>query len=140
MLRIFKSKLTEEEFGRKYFGKLEEKVPGLKFISLDGLELKTKLEGHDEMRHLLDNSFAEYKNDPKDLNKIIEKYSNASKELFDSKSAIEPKRIVPIIKDYRFLDETLKLNPDFKNDFLFKNIMKNSISFMQRIKNQQLDI
>jgi uncharacterized protein YtpQ (UPF0354 family) len=120
MLNIFKSKLSEKDFGKKYFDKLSEKVQGLKFISLYGLELRTKVDGQDEMRHLLDNSYAEYKNDPKDLDEIIEKYTNASKELFEPKEAVRLDRIVPIIKDQRFINETLKLNPDFEKDFLIE--------------------
>lgn len=120
MLNIFKSKLSEKDFGKKYFDKLSEKVKGLKFISLYGLELRTKVDGQDEMRHLLDNSYAEYKNDPKDLDEIIEKYTNASKELFEPKEAVRLDRIVPIIKDQRFINETLKLNPDFEKDFLIE--------------------
>lgn len=120
MLNIFKSKLSEQDFGKMYFDKLSEKVQGLIFISLDRLELRTKIDGQDEMRHLLDNSYAEYKNDPKDLNAIIEKYTNASKELFEPKEAVSLDRVVPIIKDQRFIDETIKLNPDFEKDFLIE--------------------
>lgn len=72
------------------------------------------------MRHLLDNSYAEYKNDPKDLDEIIEKYTNASKELFEPKEAVSLDRVVPIIKDQRFINETIKLNPDFEKDFLIE--------------------
>jgi uncharacterized protein YtpQ (UPF0354 family) len=120
MLNLFKSKLSEKDFGKKYFDKLSKKVQGLKFISLEGLELRTKVDGQDEMRHLLDNSYAEYKNDPKDLDEIIEKYTNASKELFEPKEAVRLDRIVPIVKDQRFINETLKLNPDFEKDFLIE--------------------
>ncbi|MFT6200144.1 MAG: hypothetical protein ACJAQ2_001924 [Vicingaceae bacterium] len=120
MLNLFKSKLSEKDFGKKYFDKLSKKVQGLKFISLEGLELRTKIDGQDEMRHLLDNSYAEYKNDSKDLDEIIEKYTNASKELFEPKEAVSLDRIVPIIKDQRFINETLKLNPDFEKDFLIE--------------------
>ncbi|NOU61980.1 DUF1444 family protein [Marinifilum caeruleilacunae] len=120
MLKLFKSKLKEEEFGRKYFQKLKKKIPGLELVSLIGLELRTKLDSRDEMRHLLDNSYAEYKNAPKDLNEIIEKYTNASKELFEPRKSVKEERIIPIVKDYRFLNETIKQNPSFESDFLFE--------------------
>lgn len=120
MLNIFKSKLSVDDFGKKYFNKLREKISGLELVSIEGLELRTKIDGQDEMRHLLDNSYAEYKNNPKVLDEIIDKYTNASKKLFAPKEIVRLERVVPIIKDHRFLKETIKLNPDFKDDFLFE--------------------
>ena len=120
MLRLFKSNLTEEEFGKRYFEDLKNKVPGLKFVSLKGLELKTSLDGQEATRHFLDNCFAEYKNDPKDLKEIIDRYTNASKELFIPKEKVREERIVPIVKDYRFLNKTAKLKSDFEKEFLYE--------------------
>ena len=129
MLNIFKSKLSEQDFGKKYFIKLSEKVSGLKFISLKGLELRTKIDSQDEMLHLLDNSYAEYNNYPKDLDEIIDKYTNASKELFEPKEFVRLERIIPIIKDRRFLEETIKISPHFINDFLFEEYNKELFIF-----------
>lgn len=151
MLNLFKSKLSEKDFGKKYFDKLSEKVQGLKFISLNGLELRTKVDGQDEMRHLLDNSYAEYKNDPKGLDEIIEKYTNASKELFEPKEAVRLDRIVPIVKDQRFINETLKLNPDFEKDFLIERYndelfifyaenKETTIGYLKRVEIESLNV
>ena len=120
MLKLFKSKLSEEDFGKKYFNKLSEKVSDLKLISLEGLDLRTKIDGQNEMRHNLENSYAEYKNDPKDLDIIIDKYTNASKELFESKETVSLDRVVPIIKDQRFVSEIIKQSPDFLKEFLIE--------------------
>lgn len=70
MFSFFKSKsnLTESEFAEKFFTELKRKVSGLELVSINGLEVTTKLKDSDNYHHFLDNSYAEYKNDPKDLN------------------------------------------------------------------------
>lgn len=122
MLSFFKSKsnLTESEFSEKFFTELRKKVNGLELVSINGLEVTTKLKDSDNYRHFLDNSYAEYKNDPKDLKNVIEKYTFSAKDLFLPQEPLQKERIVPVIKDKRYLIESSKIIEDFENTHVYE--------------------
>ncbi len=153
MLSFFKSKsiLTESEFAEKFFAELRKKVNGLELVSINGLEVTTKLKGSDNYHHFLDNSYAEYKNDPKDLKNVLEKYTFASKDLFLPEEPIQPNRIVPVIKDERYLIESSKIIEDFENTHVYEKYnselyifyaedKENSISYFTKEKYAELDL
>ena len=98
----------------------------------------------------MDNSFAEYKNDPKDLKNVIEKYTLASKELFLSEESIQPNRIVPLIKDKRYFIQSSKIIENFENTFVYEKYnselyifyaedKENSISYFTKEKYEELN-
>ncbi|WP_299119264.1 DUF1444 family protein [uncultured Tenacibaculum sp.] len=153
MLSFFKSKsnLTETEFAEKFFAKLKKKIKGLELVSINGLEVVTKFENSDNYQHFLNNSYAEYKNDPKDLKNIIEKYVFASKDIFLPKEPIKPNRIVPVIKDKRYLTESSKIIENFENTHVFEKYnselyifyaedKENSISYFTKEEYSELNI
>ncbi|PQJ73753.1 DUF1444 family protein [Polaribacter butkevichii] len=153
MLTFFKSKsnLTESEFAEKFFAELKKKVKGLELVSINGLEVITKLKDSDNYKHFLDNSYAEYKNDPKDLKNVIEKYTFASKDLFLPEEPIQLKRIVPVIKDKRYLIESSKIIENFENTHVYEKYnselyifyaedKENTISYFTKEKFEQLNV
>jgi len=153
MLSFFKSKynLTESEFAEKFFAELRKKVNGLELVSINGLEVTTKLKDSDNYRHFLDNSYAEYKNNPKDLKNVLEKYTVASKDLFLPEEPIQPNRIVPVIKDKRYLIESSKIIEDFENTHVYEKYnselyifyaedKENSISYFTKEKYAKLNL
>lgn len=122
MFSFFKSKsnLTELEFTTKFFAELKKKVKGLELVSINGLEVTTKLKDTENYQHFLDNSYSEYKRDPKDLNNVIEKYTFAAKDLFLPEEPLQIGRIVPVIKDKRYLIESSKIIEDFENTHVYE--------------------
>ena len=104
-----KTTLTENEFAEKWIKNLKTKKKGLKLIKTNGLELHTEFNGK-EFTYFLYNAYADYKIDPSDLDGIIDNHTKGSLNLFKPKEPINPSRIVPIIKDNRYLDELLRLN------------------------------
>ena len=55
-----------------------------------------------------------------ELDEILERYSEGSKILYSEKKAIDIKRIIPIIKDERFVLEMQNLIGEFENKHLFE--------------------
>ncbi|WP_300672471.1 DUF1444 family protein [Soonwooa sp.] len=104
--------LSEIEFSNFFFKKLSEKISGIKLLKISPLEIKTKDE-NEEYIHFLDNSYSEYRSEPNDLDEILERYVKAAENLYSPREEINVSRIIPIIKDKRFLDEMFKL---FKNE------------------------
>jgi uncharacterized protein YtpQ (UPF0354 family) len=153
MFSFFKSKsnLSESEFSEKFFAELKRKVKGLELVSINDLEVTTKLKNSDNYRHFLDNSYAEYKNEPKDLKNVIEKYTLVSKELFLPEEPVKLERVVPIIKDKRYLIESSKLVENFENTHVYEKYnselyifyaedKENSISYLTKERIEELNI
>lgn len=153
MLSFFKSKtnLTELEFSEKFFAELKKKVKGIELVLINGLEITTKLKDSDNYRHFLDNSYAEYKNDPKDLINVIEKYTFGSKELYLPEQPVKLEKIVPVIKDKRYLIETSKIVENFENTHVYEKYnselyifyaedKESSISYLTKERIEQLNI
>ena len=122
MFSLFKSKsiLSEAKFAERFYDRLKMEVKGLELVSIDGLEVTAKVGGSEEYRHFLDNAYAEYRNDPKDLDNILEKYMHGAIELYLPEEPVQLGRIVPVIKDERFLIETAKLNSEFEDDYVYE--------------------
>jgi hypothetical protein len=152
MKSLFKKRkqLTETDFAKKFVKRLQKKVIGLQLVSINGLEIVTQKGDSKEYCHFLDNSFAEYQNEPDELNEILERYTEASKELFVPKEDVKVERVVPVIKDKRFLTETTKINPLFETDYAFENYnsellifyaedKKNSISYLSKEEIESLN-
>ena len=145
MFSFFRSKsnLSTTAFANKYFYALKKKVPGLQLVSINGLEVITKVTDANECRNYLDNAFAEYRNDPKNLSSILEKYTNSAKDLFLPEEPVQMERIVPVIKDYRFMHEVSKINERYDVDYIYEQYnqdlyifyaedKENSISYLSK--------
>jgi len=121
MLSIFKSKsiLSETKFSERFYDGLKKEIEGLELVSINSLEVTTKVGGSEEYRHFLDNAYSEYRNDPKDLDNILGKYMHGAIELYLPEEPVQLGRIVPVIKDERFLIETAKFNSEFEDDYVY---------------------
>jgi uncharacterized protein YtpQ (UPF0354 family) len=117
---FFKKKpLNEAEFAEKFAKQLIKKVKGLKISSINNLEIKSEF-NDGEHQHFLNNAYSEYINDPKFIKKVIEKYVNGTTDMFLPKQLLNVERILPVIKDRRFIKSLENINADFKKNHIFK--------------------
>lgn len=117
---FFKKKLLSEmEFAEKFAKQLIKKVKGLKNISIVELEVKSDFNGV-EHQHFLNNAYSEYINDPKFIKEIIEKYVNGTSAIFLPKKLLDAERILPVIKDRRFIKSLEEINANFEENHIYK--------------------
>jgi uncharacterized protein YtpQ (UPF0354 family) len=115
-----KKKLTETEFAKKFADQLTESVSGLQIVSINELEIKTEFNGLEDITHYLDNCYSEYLNDPKDIKDIMDRYLNGAKSLYLPKEPLNLDRVVPVIKDHRFVSQLKELNADFDDNHVYE--------------------
>ncbi|MCW4470000.1 DUF1444 family protein [Flavobacterium sp. MFBS3-15] len=106
-----RKKLTETEFANKFAQALRQKIKGIDIISINGLEVVSKLDDSDEHRHFLDNAYIEYSHDTKKLKEVIEKYASVSADSFLPNEPVSPESILPVIKGKQFIKGLLEINP-----------------------------
>lgn len=117
---FFKKKpLSETEFSKKFAKLLVKKVKGLEITSIKELEIKSEFDGRNS-QHFLDNAYSEYENDPKLIKQIFQKYLNGLSEMFLPKELLKEDRILPIIKDKRFIKSLEEINPDFEANHIYE--------------------
>jgi uncharacterized protein YtpQ (UPF0354 family) len=115
-----KKKLTETEFAKKFADQLTESVSGLQIVSINELEIKTEFNGSEDLTHFLDNCYSEYLNDPKDITDIMDRYLIGAKSLYLPKEPINLDRIVPVIKDLRFVSHLKESNLEFEDNHIYE--------------------
>ena len=76
---------------------MEKKYPNVNYEIVEPLVLKATYGEDGEVTHYLDNSYREYKLDPKEIDEVIERYTNASGDVYNKSEEINVNRIVPII-------------------------------------------
>ena len=119
---FFKKKLlSQTEFSEKFSKELLKRVIGLKINSIKNLEIKTEFEGSNDFRHFLDNCYLEYTNEPKAITEIIERYINGACDIYLPKEEVKIERILPIIKDKRFINDLRKINPEFEKNHIYES-------------------
>ncbi|MHC0447497.1 DUF1444 family protein [Flavobacterium sp. 3-218] len=119
---FFKKKpLSETEFSKKFAKGLLKRVNGLQIISINGLEIIAKFNGISDFKHFLDNCYAEYKIDPKDIKDILNRYLNAASAIYLPKEVLKSERILPVIKDKRFVASLREMNVDFEESHVFES-------------------
>ena len=121
MMFFKKQLLSETEFSEKFTKELLKRVTGLKISSIDKLEIKTEFQDSKDFRHFLDNCYSEYINEPKSETEIIKRYVNGACDIYLPKEIIKVERILPIIKDRRFVNELKKINPEFETNQIFES-------------------
>ncbi|WP_163401534.1 DUF1444 family protein [Flavobacterium fluviatile] len=112
--------LNETEFSKKFAKRLIQEVEGLKIYSIDGLEIQTEFENSNEYRHLLYNCYAEYLREPDDIEEIFKKYLKTSDSLYRSNETFSLNYILPVIKDKRFIQSIIEINPDFEKNHIYE--------------------
>ena len=113
--------LSELEFTELFASRLKLKVFGLNILKIVGLEIQTEYEGQIGFKHFLDNAYREYTTEPDELEEIITRYLNTSNSLyFKNNGAINIDDILPVVKDYRFVQGLKEENPNFENESLYE--------------------
>ncbi len=97
--------LSRAEFTREFAKRLGSALPGSTVdIKAEGELRVTNAKGK-ESTMFLDNAYADYVRDPKTLSAVIQKYGAGLAEFPGSEAALDRSRIVPIIKDRKWLAE-----------------------------------
>ncbi|WP_396185802.1 DUF1444 family protein [Flavobacterium sp.] len=112
--------LNENEFSTEFAKRLTEKVEGLKIFSINGLEIQTEFENSNEYKHFLNNCYSEYLREPESIEEVFEKYLNSSDSLYKPNGKINKSDILPVIKDERFIQSILEINPDFEKNHTYE--------------------
>lgn len=114
-----KKLLSEADFAAKFAKQLIKNNKGLKIISISGLEVKSEF-NEGKYQHFLNNAYSEYINDSKFIKKIIEKYVISASEMFLPEELLDAERILPVIKDTRFLKSLEDINADFEENHIYE--------------------
>lgn len=97
--------LSPAEFTRKFAKRLASSMPALTIKVTREKELRITNPKGKESTAFLDNAYAEYRQDPKDLSAVIEKFSAGLAESSREDGSIDRTRIVPIVKDRNWIKE-----------------------------------
>ncbi|AOW08649.1 DUF1444 family protein [Flavobacterium gilvum] len=107
--------LSESEFTEKYLATISKRHPNVTYEIMEPLVIKANFGENGEITHFLDNSYREYKLGPKELNETIERYSNASTNLYKKNEQINIDRIVPVIKPSDYFEQLKNLGSSTKD-------------------------
>ena len=102
---------TPAEFTREYAEAFRKASAGTKVEIIKDLELKITPDGGNDFTVFLDNAYDNYKPDPKSKDDIINRYVASSLETISGpqkEAGLDPARIVPVIKDRAWLEDTRK--------------------------------
>jgi uncharacterized protein YtpQ (UPF0354 family) len=99
--------LTPAEFTGTYVKAIQSSVPELRVNVLQDLELKVGLGQKNDSTVFLHNAYELYQQSPKELSAIIQRYAASSLDtLTQMDETVDRTRIVPVIKDRAWLEET----------------------------------
>lgn len=99
--------VSESEFTSLFAAELRKAAPELQVVVVEDLELKVITEDGREMRSFLDNAYGVYKQDPPARDDTIRRYVSSGLETYNHvQEEIDRTKIVPIIKDRPWLEET----------------------------------
>lgn len=113
--------LPEFSFTALFASRLVDKVDGLQILKIDELEIQTEYDRRSDYKHFLDNAYKEYLGEPEELEEIITRYLNTSNSLyFKSDENININDILPVVKDYRFVESLKEINADFEQNIIFE--------------------
>jgi uncharacterized protein YtpQ (UPF0354 family) len=99
--------MTQGQFTREFAESLRRANPSLKVTVVKDLELKVTLADGHESTSFLNNAYDLYKQEPKSKAEVIQKFVTANLEtVVGTGEGIDRTRIVPVIKDRPWLEET----------------------------------
>jgi uncharacterized protein YtpQ (UPF0354 family) len=130
--------LNEIEFSKEFAKRLTQKIEGLKIFSIIGLEIQTEFENSNDYKHFLNNCYAEYLREPESIEKVFEKYLKSSDSLYKPKGTINISDILPVIKDERFIQSVLEINPNFEKNYTYEKY--NSELFIFYVEDTETNI
>lgn len=97
--------LTEDQFTKVFAKALRSAQPAISATVKGRLELSVKDAEGKETTAFLDNAYTQYLRDPKAIDDIIKSYVASFAETQNKETTIDRSRIVPIIKDRKWLVE-----------------------------------
>jgi uncharacterized protein YtpQ (UPF0354 family) len=99
--------LSPAAFTREFADAFRKAQPGLKVVVVKNLELKlTTANGH-ESTSFLDNAYDAYKQNPKAKNDVLARFVSGGLDALNSSGrGVDRTRIVPVLKDRAWLEET----------------------------------
>ena len=103
--------VTPAEFTREYADAFRKASAGTKVEIIKDLELKITPDGGNDFTMFLDNAYDNYKSDPSSREDVIERYVIAGLETISGpqkEAELDRTRIVPVIKDHAWLEDTRK--------------------------------
>jgi len=100
--------LTPAEFTDAYVDAVVATQPSFSVVRKDPLRLSIKAPNGRTVTALLDNAYHDYMADPGQLEAILRKYIAFMVETAGRTDAIDPARIVPVVKDRQWLIEMQK--------------------------------
>jgi uncharacterized protein YtpQ (UPF0354 family) len=99
--------LTPAQFTQEFFEAMQNSFPDIKINVVRDLELKIICPNGTEFSTFLSNAYNDYKLNPQSKNEIIKRFVASGKETINGLlKSFDPNRIVPIIKDKAWLEET----------------------------------
>ena len=99
--------LTPEEFTQYYVSTLQVSHPELAITVAQDLELNVAREGKSDVTNFLHNAYDVYRQDPSNKETVFKKFSLSFLETLDLQDKkLDPTRIVPILKDRAWIEET----------------------------------
>lgn len=119
MFGLFGQSNPELKFTKQYFKRLKKEVKGLELVSMRELEIKTKYNGKD-LTHYLNNAYSEYTRETESPNEILDRYIKSAITLYQPKAEFSHEKIVPNIKDWRYLEELNKIRPNNENEYVYE--------------------
>ena len=108
MINFFKRPSKELKFTKEFFILLSKNVSDLELVSLKDLEIRTKHKER-ELTHYLDNAYSEYLRNENEKEEILDRYIASTLDLYKPKDKFNLDRIVPVIKDSRYINELKRL-------------------------------
>ena len=103
--------LSKEAYTREYATVMRAAIPGLKVEIVEPLHLRVTHPDGTDSTAFLDNAYREYLSDPDARQELIERRVAAWAESIASENApLDPKNIVPIIKDRAWVEEAMAMS------------------------------
>ena len=104
--------MNPSDFTREFGVALGKAAPGVRVSAVKDLELKVTSEDGHESTVFLENAYNEYKLDPSDKDEVIRRFVSAAVDTFAPDDEVDLARIVPVIKDKPWLEETQRAIAD----------------------------
>lgn len=119
MFGLFKHTSPELKFTKQYFKKLKEEVKDIELVELSELMIKTKHNGKD-LTHYLNNAYAEYLQDKDSFHEVFDRHMKSALTLYQPDQKFSHSKIVPSIKDWRYLEELKRIRPNDEIEYLYE--------------------
>jgi uncharacterized protein YtpQ (UPF0354 family) len=108
--------LSQAAFLDQFVELLREAAPQFEIQKTGELQLLLKDSKGNESRVFLDNAYTDYAREPASKDELVQRYLGSLLEQTQSDDTIDPSRIVPVIKDRKWLSEVKASAPSMANN------------------------